>query len=128
MTDSLSPSGLEQFGKVAASHVSAEKIPGLVALVARKEQVQFEAVGSLHIGGPPVQRDSLYRIASTTKVVTGAATMALVDEGVFRLGAPGETWLPELADRGVLPNRAGPLDDTVPAEGPITVRQLLTFT
>src|SRR3954467_9831417 len=79
--DPLSPSGLEQFGEVAASHVGSDKIPGLVALVARQDQVHVEALGTLHIGGPPVQRDSLYRIASTTKVVTGAATMALVDEG-----------------------------------------------
>jgi CubicO group peptidase (beta-lactamase class C family) len=126
--DPLSPSSLEHFGEVAATHVGPDKIPGLVALVARKDQVHVEALGSLHIGGPPVQRDTLYRIASTTKVVTGAATMALIDEGVFNLDDRVDTWLPELADRRVLRDPSGPLDDTVPAEGPITVRQLLTFT
>src|SRR3954451_18179858 len=125
--DPLLPSGLERFGEVAASHVGPDKVPGLVALVARKDQVHVEALGSLHIGGPPVQRDSLYRIASTTKVVTGAATMALVDEGVFGLDDRVDTTLPALADRSVPRNLAGRLDDTVPAEGPITVRQLLTF-
>jgi CubicO group peptidase (beta-lactamase class C family) len=128
MPDPLSPSGLERFGEVAASHVGPYKIPGLVALVARKDQVHVEALGSLHIGGPTVQRDSLYRIASTSKVVTGAATMALVDEGILGLHDPVEKWLPELADRRVLRKPSGPLDDTLPADGPITVRQLLVFT
>jgi CubicO group peptidase (beta-lactamase class C family) len=128
MADPLSSSGLERFTKVAASHVGSDKIPGLVALVARKDQVHVETLGSLRIGGPPVQRDSLYRIASTSKVVTGAATMALVDDGILGLGDHVDKWLPELADRRVLRSPASPLDDTVPALGPITVRQLLNFT
>lgn len=114
MSEPLSPSGLERLGEVAAGHVGPDKVPGMVALVARKDQVHVEALGSLHIDGPPVQRDSLYRIASTTKVVTGAATMALVDEGVFGLDDPVDKWLPELADRRVLRSPAGPLNDTVP--------------
>jgi CubicO group peptidase (beta-lactamase class C family) len=128
VADPLSPSGLERFTEVAASHVGPDKIPGLVALVARKDRVHVEALGSLRIGGPPVQRDSLYRIASTSKVVTGATTMALVDDGIFGLDDPVDKWLPELADRRVLRSPASPLDDTVAAHGPITVRQLLDFT
>ncbi len=128
MADPLSRSGLERFGETAASHVGRDEVPGLVALVARKDEVHVEAHGTLCIGGPAVRRDSLYRIASTSKVVTGAATMALVDEGTFGLDDPVDTWLPELADRRVLRRPDAPLDDTVPADGPITVRQLLTFT
>ena len=128
MPDPLSPSGLERFGEVAAGHVGPDKIPGLVALVACKEQVHVEALGSLQIGGAPVRRDSLFRIASTSKVVTGVATMALVDDGVFGLDDPVDKWLPELANPRVLRDPAGPLEDTVPAEAAITVRHLLTFT
>jgi CubicO group peptidase (beta-lactamase class C family) len=128
MADPLSPAGLERFNEVAASHVGPDQIPGLVALVARHDQVHVQALGSLGIGGPPAQRDSLYRIASTSKVVTGAATMALVDDGLFGLDDPVERWLPELANRRVLRSPASPLDDTVPSRGPITVRQLLNFT
>lgn len=127
-SDPLSPSGLARFGEVAAGHVGPDKMPGLVALVARRDQVHVEALGSLDIAGPPVGRDSVFRIASTTKVVTGVATMALIDEGVFGLDDPVDEWLPELAGRRVLRDPSGPLDDTVPADGPITVRQLLTFT
>lgn len=54
--------------------------------------------------------------------------MALVDEGLLRLEDPVETWLPELAGQRVLRQMDGPLDDTVPAERAVTVRDLLTFT
>ena len=128
MTDPLSPDGLERFAEVAASHVGADKVPGLVALVSRDEQVHVETLGSLSVGGAPLRRDSLFRIASTSKPVTGAAIMALVDEGVVRSDDPVETWLPELADRRVLHRMDGPLDDTVPAARSITIRDLLTFT
>jgi CubicO group peptidase (beta-lactamase class C family) len=128
MADPLSRSGLERFAEIAAGHVGPQKVPGLVALVARKDQVQVEAFGSLSLGGPPVQRDSLYRIASTSKVVTGAAIMALVDDGILALDDHVEKWLPEMAERRVLRSPDSPLYDTVPAHGPVTVRQLLNFT
>ena len=128
MTDPLSRSGLERFAEVASGHVGPDRIPGLVALVSRGDQVHVEALGSLSLGGAPVRRDSLFRIASTTKPVTGALTMALVDDGVLGIDDPVDKWLPELADRRVLRAVDGPLDDPVPAERPITVRDLLTFT
>ena len=128
MADLLTAEGLARFGEVAASHVGAEKVPGLVALVARGDQVHVETVGALALGGPPVRRDSQFRIASTTKAITGAATMALVDEGLLDPDDPIDGLLPELADRQVLRRMDGPLDDTVKADRPITVRDLLTFT
>ena len=75
-----------------------------------------------------MRRDTIFRIASMTKPVTAAAVMMLVEEGKLALDAPVERWLPELANRRVLPRLDGPLDDTVPASRPITVRDLLTFT
>jgi CubicO group peptidase (beta-lactamase class C family) len=128
MPDLLTPAGLARFGEVAAAHLGDDKVPGLVALVARGDQVHLEALGSLSIGGPPVRRDSLFRISSTTKPVTGAATLALVREGLLALDEPVDRLLPELADRRVLRRMDGPLDDTVPAERAVTVRDLLTFT
>jgi CubicO group peptidase (beta-lactamase class C family) len=103
-------------------------VPGLVALVAHRGEVQVEAHGRLGLGGRPVERGSLFRIASTTKPITAAATLALVREGLLALDEPVDRLLPELADRRVLRRMDGPLDDTVPAAGPVTVRGLLTFT
>lgn len=70
--------------------------------------------------------DSIFRIASMTKPVTSAAALMLVDEGRLRLDNPIARWLPELADLRVLRDPAGPLTDTVPAERPVTVDDLLT--
>jgi CubicO group peptidase (beta-lactamase class C family) len=54
--------------------------------------------------------------------------MALVDEGLIDLDEPVDRLLPELAERRVLKTPDGPLDQTVPAERPITTRDLLTYT
>jgi CubicO group peptidase (beta-lactamase class C family) len=118
----------ERVRAAAEQHVGDTRVPGLVTLVAHGDEVHVEALGRLSIGGPPVQRDSLFRIASTTKPITAAATMALVDEGLIGLDQPVDRLLPELADRRVLASADGPLDDTVPAVRPITTRDLLTFT
>lgn len=125
---SLSEEGLERFDVVAASHVGDERVPGLVALVACADQVHVRTVGTLSVGGPPVRRDSLFRIASITKPVLGAATLALVREGLLGLDQPVDQLLPELAHPRVLRRIDGPLSDTVPARRAITVRDLLTFT
>ena len=65
--------------------------------------------------GLPMQRDTIFRIASMTKPVTVAAAMALVEEGKFALTDPVAAWLPELADVRVMADPSGPLDKTVPA-------------
>src|SRR4051812_5024824 len=72
--------------------------------------------------------DTLFRIASLTKLFAGALTLALVEDGALALDGEVGTWLPELAAPRVLTDPAGPLDDTVAAERPITVRHLLTNT
>ena len=124
----LTDEGIERFAATAAGHVRDDNVPGLVALVACSEQVHVEALGSLSVGGAPARRDSLFRIASTTKPITAAAVMALVDEGLLELDGPVGEVLPELADPRVLERMDGPLDQTVPSARPITLRDLLTFT
>lgn len=124
----LTTDGLNRLHAAAAGHVGADRVPGLVALVARGGDVHVEALGTLSIDGPPVARDSLFRIASTTKPITAAVTLALVAEGLIDLDEPVDSLLPELADRQVLREVNGPLEDTKPADRPITTRDLLTFT
>jgi CubicO group peptidase (beta-lactamase class C family) len=69
-----------------------------------------------------VDRASLFRIASTTKPITAAAKLALVGEGRLDLDEPVDRLLPELANRRVLRRMNGPLEDTLPADAPVTVR------
>jgi CubicO group peptidase (beta-lactamase class C family) len=124
----LRPDGLERFAQVANDHVRPDRVPGLVALLARGDEVVVHALGRLSLDGPPVARDSLFRIASTTKPVTAVAALSLVTDGTLGLDEPVGGLLPELAHPRVLRRMDGPLEDTVPAEGPVTVRHLLTFT
>jgi CubicO group peptidase (beta-lactamase class C family) len=128
MADLLTADGLAQVHKAAAGHVGDDRVPGLVAVVARGDQVHAEVLGWMAVGGPAMQRDSLFRIASLTKPVTGVATLALAAEGLLRLDEPVDRLLPELANRRVLRRMDGLLDDTVPAGRAITVRDVLTYT
>ena len=124
----LAPGAIDRFDEIAAGHVADDKVPGLVALVAGGEDVHVFTGGSQTIGGPPVRRDTQFRIASTTKPVVGALVLALADDGLLALDDLVERWLPELAAPRVLRRMDGPLDDTVPARRAVTVRDLLTFT
>ncbi|MFD4153235.1 serine hydrolase domain-containing protein [Streptomyces hydrogenans] len=127
--DGISEAGLRRLREVLARHVESKKIPGLVALVGRGGHTHVEAMGTMrHDGGPPMRRDTVFRMASASKPVTMAAAMVLLDECRLRLDDPVDPWLPEFADRRVLKRPDGPLDDTVPARRPITVRDLLTST
>ena len=76
----------------------------------------------------PMQRDTLFRIASMTKPVTVAAVMSLVDEGKLALKDPITRWAPELADVRVLDDPHGPLDRTHPVNRAILIEDLLTHT
>ncbi|MFC5828894.1 serine hydrolase domain-containing protein [Nonomuraea insulae] len=125
----FSGAGLRRLSDVLARHVESKKIPGLVAMVSRGGEPHVEALGTMrHDGGAPMRRDTIFRMASTSKPVTMAAAMILLDECRLRLDDPVDPWLPELADRQVLKRPDGPLEDTVPARRPITVRDLLTST
>ena len=108
--------------------VDSGDIPGLVALVARGEDVEVVALGTRDSSGTPMGRDSLFRGASITKPVTAALAMALVEDGRIDLDAPVADLLPELAEPQVLRTLESPLDDTVACERPITARHLLTGT
>jgi CubicO group peptidase (beta-lactamase class C family) len=108
------------------SYVAGGTVPGVVGLVARAGQAEVGAAGSATVGGAPMARDSIFRLASITKPVTAAAVMILVDEGRITLDDPVSRWLPELASPMVVRTPASPVDDVVPADRPITVFDLLT--
>jgi CubicO group peptidase (beta-lactamase class C family) len=109
MTEGLTPSGIDGLRAAAQRAVDAGEVPGLVALVARGPHVQIETIGTLAVDGRPVARDSIFRIASITKPVTAAATLAVVAEGLIGLDEPVDRLLPELAGRRVLRRMDGPL-------------------
>jgi len=128
MSARLTHTGIQRLHAAAERHVGPTRVPGLVALVASDEDVHVEALGNLEVGGRLVALDSLFRIASTSKPITAAATLAVIAEGLLGLDEPVQRLLPELADRLVLVRMDGPLEETVPATRAILTRDLLTFT
>jgi CubicO group peptidase (beta-lactamase class C family) len=111
-----------------AARVERGEFPGIVTLVARDDDVRVDTIGVTEFGGDvPMRRDTIFRIASLTKPVMAAATMALVEDDVIDLEEPVAKLLPELAGQQVLARVDGPLDETVPPRRPITIEDLLTF-
>ena len=116
-------SELERF---LVRHVEAGTVPGGVALRGGHNP-EVVAAGVASIGGDLMREDAIMRVQSMTKAITSAAALRLVEAGRIGLDQSLERWLPELADRRVLTSPAAPLDDTVPAHRPITLRHLLTM-
>ena len=123
----LSMARLGRMHDVMAGYVERGEAPGIVTLVSRRGETHVDSIGALAFGGSPMRRDSIFRISSMTKPITAAATMILVEECKLRLDEPVDRLLPELANRKVLKQLDGPLDDTASARRPISVRDLLTF-
>ncbi len=127
-TGGFSKTRLSRMHDTMARHVESGSVPGLVTLISRRSEVHVDAIGMKADGGDDrMRRDTIFRIASMTKPIVAAAAMVLVEECRLRLDDPVDPWLPELADRKVLRTIASPLDDTVPAARPVTLRDLLTF-
>lgn len=124
----FSPARLARMHDSLVRHVESGRLPGLVALIGRRGAEYVDAIGTLAFDREaPMQRDSIFRLASVTKPITAVAAMMLVEECKLRLDDPVDEFLPELANRKVLRTIDSELDDTVPAKRPITVRDLLTF-
>ncbi|NUR87834.1 MAG: beta-lactamase family protein [Nonomuraea sp.] len=125
----LSETGLTRMRDNLARLVEAGDVPGLVALVRSGGRTHALALGATQVGGSvPMRRDTIFRIASLTKGITSAAALILVEECRLRLDDPVGDLLPELAAPRVLRSLDAAPDDTVPADGPVTVRHLLTAT
>ncbi len=125
----LTKARLERLHQVMAGYIERKALPGMVALVSHNDDVQVEVLGTMGFGSSaPMQRDTIFRIASITKPIAAVATMILIEDCKLRLDDAIEKWLPELANRRVLKSVASEIDDTLPALRPITVRDVLTYT
>jgi len=131
-TGGFSPKRLARVQEVLERYVDSGLAPGAVAAVARHGEVHLQAAGNLAFegegSGTPMAADTICRIASTSKPIVAACAMTLVEDCTLRLDDPVDEFLPELADMRVLADPNGPLAETVPAERPVTLRDLLTFT
>lgn len=108
--------------------IKAGGLAGAVALAWQDgEVIQSAAAGWRNIEHKlPIERNTLFRIASMTKPITSTAALMLYDEGRFKLNDPITRWAPEFSQMRVLRSPTATLDQTDPAERPITFEDLLT--
>jgi CubicO group peptidase (beta-lactamase class C family) len=140
----LSTTRLARVTQLMQRHIDARTFSGAVTLVARQGRIaHFEAQGLMDLESKkPMQKNTVFRIMSMTKPIVAVSIMMLVEEGKVRLTDPVSRFIPELqAFTVAVPNPGGqsapapsgavsaPLPSrTVPADRPITVRDLLTHT
>jgi CubicO group peptidase (beta-lactamase class C family) len=126
--DGFSPQQIARIAAPAHHAVSTGDIPGVVCMVWRRgELVLWDAVGLRNIeAGLPMERSTIFRMASMSKPITVAVALILMGRGAIRLDDPITKWAPEFAHMRVLRRPDGPLEDTYPVPRAITVLDLMT--
>jgi len=130
----LSTERLGQLGQVLRQEIAKGKIPGAVALVARKGRIAYhEAFGARDPATrAPMTRDAIFRIYSMTKPVTSVAIMMLQEEGRLVLNDPVSKFLPQLTKLQVAVEKKDasgqPTLELMPAQREITIHDLLRHT
>jgi CubicO group peptidase (beta-lactamase class C family) len=146
----ISSERLQRVSQMIQRRIAAGEMTGAVAIVARKGKiVHLEAQGVMDLDSKkPMAKDTMFRVASMTKPVTGLAIMMMIEEGKVRLNDPVSRYIPEFkgikvavaqpasVGRGAAPAPAAPAAPggrgappnfyTVPADREITVKDLLT--
>jgi CubicO group peptidase (beta-lactamase class C family) len=138
----ISTERLQRIREMAQRRIDAKELSGAVSLVARRGRVvQHEAYGVMDLdSAKPMAKDTLFRLASSTKPITAAAVLILLEEGKLKLTDPVSKYIPEFKNPRVLVEAvrgAEPMTDrppsgdrtyTVPADREITIIDLLTHT
>jgi CubicO group peptidase (beta-lactamase class C family) len=141
----MSSEGLLEIDAVMQKYIDAGKIQGTVTVVARRGKVvHFKAHGLMDVEHErAMEKDAIFRMASSSKPVLGVAAMMMIEEGLFKPTDEVAKYLPEFKDMKVAV-QAEPADEDVspqwvapgkvpehrlvPAERPITIHDLLTHT
>lgn len=141
----MSSERLLEIDAVIKRHIDAGEIQGAVTAVARRGKVvHFEAYGLMDVErARPMEKDAIFRMASSSKPVLGVAAMMMIEEGLFDPADEVAEYLPEFGDMRVAVLREptdedvipafvapgeAPAHRLVPAERPITIHDLLTHT
>lgn len=131
---SVSGMSYERLQKIAPSlndlYLKNGKFPGFVSAVARKGKVvHYETIGFADMEtGESLKKDSLFRIYSMSKPITGVALMILLEEGKLRLNDPVSLYIPEFADTKVLMMNEDGTSELVDQTKVMTIRDLATHT
>lgn len=126
--------GLDRISRFFQAETNKKRLPGAVVMIARHGKVVYdEAFGQRDPAtGAPMRTDSIFRIYSMTKPVTGVAVMMLMEEGKIRLDDPISKYLPAMKNPKVVVETVDaegrPVVYAVPASREITVQDLLCHT
>ncbi len=126
----MSAERLQRLSRQLQQYVDAGRLAGAVILVSRHgEIVLHEAFGYRDVEArAPMEKDTIFRIASQTKAIVSVATMLLQEEGRLLIADPVGKYLPKFMQTTVAVPRDGGGYEVVPAARPITIRDLLTHT
>jgi CubicO group peptidase (beta-lactamase class C family) len=123
----------ERLGRLAdgmKSLVEQGRLAGVVTMVARHGKVvEFDAAGKRNIAADlPMQKDSIFRIYSMSKPITGVAMMMLFEEGKWQLNDPVAKYIPEFANLKVYGTDANGNTVMMDQTHPMTMRELMSHT
>ncbi|MGH9632866.1 MAG: serine hydrolase domain-containing protein, partial [Bryobacteraceae bacterium] len=128
--EGLSSERLERLHKRFEEMVQEEKRAGAITMIVRNGKIaDWETYGYRDLAKQlPMEKDTICRIWSMSKVITSVAVMMLIEEGKLTLSDPVHEYIPELKSVKVL--KSGTADNPVLVDTvrPITVKHLLTHT
>ncbi len=112
------------------AQVDQQFLPGVATAVMRGREVvdRFCCGFADKEAGIPLREDHIFRMFSSTKLVTSCAVLMLFEEGRIQWDDPIEAYIPELGARQVLKAGATHIDQVEPARTSITIGQLMTHT
>jgi CubicO group peptidase (beta-lactamase class C family) len=126
----MSSERLARLGEGMAALVDQGRLSGVVTMVARHGKVvEFNATGKRDIAAnAPMQKDSIFRIYSMSKPITGVAMMMLFEDGKWQLNDPVAKFIPEFANLKVYATDAGNNMVLKDQAHPMTMRELMSHT
>ena len=126
----VSKERLDKISPVLEENIKAGRFPGFISAVARKGKVvHFETQGYSDLEKQiPLQKDSLFRIYSMSKPITGVALMILLEEGKVRLNDPVSLYIPEFANTEVMTINEDGTTSLEKLNREVTIRHLATHT
>jgi CubicO group peptidase (beta-lactamase class C family) len=126
----MSSERLERLTQAMQNEIDEGNTPGITTMIARHGKiVHFETYGYQDIENKiPIDKNTIFRIYSMTKPVTGVALMMLYEEGKFHLSDPVSKYIPEFKGMKVVENYYDRNPKLVDAEHEMTIREIMSHT
>lgn len=124
----MSSERLERLNQAMQKEIDEGNTPGITTMISRHGKlIHFETFGYQDIENKiPVDKNTIFRIYSMSKPVTGVALMILYEEGKFSLSDPVSKFIPEFKGLQVIKDPDDPNSEIVKAKHEMTIRELMT--